>query len=128
MGEQKLNICGEKLHPPVDPSDDYQMVAVGIRKPKFFLNKKVFEQTDWEKKELKRVKRKGISKVTLLRKPKENFIKGKLVIYMEKSKVENFKSTHSFNCFEEEVDEIIGNLRNKGYKVKKTYFQNKLWK
>ena len=51
-----------------------------------------------------------------------------LIVYTKFSKVENYKSTHRFNCIKTDVPKILSNLEDKGYIINKVYFNNKTYK
>ena len=60
--------------------------------------------------------------------PKEETIYLPLIVYTKQSKVENYKSTHSFKCFKSDVNDILNDLRIKGYILNKVYFNSKPYK
>lgn len=122
------NIAGGRLCQPVDTSNDRMMVEEGIRVPLLNINRKVFERTQSEKNELKRVKTKYIPKGITLVKKHESSIPMQLVVYCKYSKVENFKSTHSYKCVLSEVPNILQSLKDSGYILKDVYFNDTIYK
>ncbi len=125
----KKNICGEELASPVDPQNDKEMVEAGIRKPLLFINRWIFKKSPPEKVELKRRKNKISPKGVYFEKAPKYNQKFKLVVYMKYSqKIKNFKSTHSFECYENEIPTILRLLEDEGYVIKRVFFNNKTYK
>jgi len=125
----KKNICGEELASPVDPKNDKEMVEAGIRKPLLFINRWIFKKSIPEKVELKRKKNKVSPKGAYFEKAPKYNQKFKLVVYMKYSQqIKNFKSTHSFECYENEIPTILRLLKDEGYIINKVFFNNKTYK
>jgi hypothetical protein len=121
------NIVGGKLRPPVNTEDDRMMIEEGIRVPLLNINREVFKKTQSEKRELKLKKTKTSPKGIKLVQPYELNIPMDLIVYCKYSKVQNFKSTHSFKCLKSEVPTILQSLKDSGYILNKVYFNNKLY-
>jgi len=124
----KKNICGGELASPVDPKNDKEMVEAGIRKPLLFINRWIFKKSISEKVELKRKKNKISPKGAHFEKNLFPNQKLKLVVYMKYSPVKNFKSTHSFECYENEIPTILRLLKDEGYIINKVFFNNKIYR
>ena len=61
--------------------------------------------------------------------PKEDIVQMSLIVYTKhSSKVQNYKSTHSYKCFKNDISDILNNLRVIGYNIGKVYFNNKSYK
>jgi protein gp37 len=56
---------------------------------------------------------------------REELVQLPLIIYTKKSKVENYKSTHSYKCFRNSVNDLITSLVDRGYIIHKIYYNNK---
>ena len=122
---KQSNIVGGKLLDRIDVKNDYTMVEAGIRKPKLEINRSVFEHTASEKIRLKLEKRKGGFESTDFKIVKPSLHKFKLVIYMKKSPVKNFKSTHSLLVYKEDIDSVLSSFKHEGYIINKVYFNNR---
>lgn len=125
----KLNIAGGRLCQPVDTSNDRMMVDEGLRVPPLSINRKVFEKTQSEKNELKRIKTKNSPKGIKFIQKYESLIPMQLVVYCKYSpKVVDFKSTHSYKCLLSEVSGILQSLKDSGYIIKDVYFNDTIYK
>lgn len=122
---KQSNIAGGKLLDRIDVKNDYAMVEAGIRKPKLEINRSVFEHTASEKIRLKLEKRKGGFESTDFKIVKPSLHKFKLVVYMKKSSVKNFKSTHSLLVYKEDIDSVLSSFKDEGYVINKVYFNNR---
>lgn len=122
---KQSNIAGGKLLDRIDVKNDSAMVEAGIRKPKLEINRSVFEHTASEKIRLKLEKRRGGFESTDFKIVKPSLHKFKLVVYMKKSPVKNFKSTHSLLVYKEDVDSILASFKHEGYIINKVYFNNR---
>jgi hypothetical protein len=60
--------------------------------------------------------------------PKEDIVQMPLIVYTKHSKVQNYKSTHSYRCFKNDISDILNNLRVLGYNIGKVYFNSKPYK
>jgi len=111
---------------PIQPNNDLWMVQNGLRNPLVSINRSIFEHTISEKRELK-LKRKNVKfgSSSDFKFQKEDNSKYNLIVYMKHSpKVDKFKSTHPFKCYKNEVENILANLKEQGYKIGKVYFNN----
>jgi hypothetical protein len=107
---KKLNICGEKLHPPIDTKSDAVMVKEGIRVPKLTIDRKCWEKSQEEKDKLKKVKNK-LSPTASIPRPK-NVEKKKLIVYfLNESKTNRFRTTESVMCEHLLIADVIERLR-----------------
>ncbi len=89
------------------------------------ISHEIFKKDPDEKRVLKQVKYKKKFESAGIKKLDGSLTKSKLIVYMNKSNVENFKSTHSFTCYKNEVFSIINSLKSNGYNIKKVYYNNK---
>ena len=119
--KKSTNIVGGKLAASVNCDNDGMMVREGLRVPQLFINHSVFEKSEFEKKELKKLKFKK-EFPTIHTKPNRELSQHRLTIYMGKSNVKNYKSTHSFMCYKHEINSIISSLQDVGYKVSKVFY------
>jgi len=96
-------------YPPIHTENDEEMVAVGLRQPKYIAHPEIHVKTTWEKEELKRLKSncKPISDHYYLPTP-HNIVKGRLTIYYKNVKKDKFfKTTESILCFKSEVQDVL---------------------
>ena len=96
-------------YPPIHPENDEEMVAVGLRQPKYISHPEVHIKTIYEKEELKRLKSncKPISKYWYNPEP-HDIVKGKLTIYYKNVKKDKlFRTTETIMCFKDEVQDIL---------------------
>lgn len=121
---KQVNICGGKLYSPVNCADDAQMVREGLRVPNLFIDTKVFEKTEFEKKQLRLLKNKKQFD-TMYKTPNREHLQHRLTVYMKKSNVRNYKSTHSFMCYSYEIPGILSMLKDNNYVINKAYYNHK---
>lgn len=122
--KKQVNICGGKLYPTVNPNNDGQMVREGLRVPNLIIDRKVFEKSEFEKKQLKLLKFKK-EFGTMYKAPNREHLQHRLTVYMKKSNVRNYKSTHSFMCYSYEVQGILSMLRDNNYVINVVYYNHK---
>lgn len=113
-------------HGPIDCNDDLLMVHLGLRQPILVRHPELHIKTKFEKEELKRLKSNctPISrKSPTINSPRE-YIMGRLTVYLKNiEKSSTFKTTRSFKCFKNEVEDILEGLRNDKLIVNKYYFK-----
>ena len=96
-------------YPPIHPENDEEMVAVGLRQPKYISHPEVHIKTMYEKEELKKLRSncKPISKYWFVPKP-HDIVKGRLTIYYKNVKKDKlFRTTETIMCFKDEVQDIL---------------------
>jgi len=83
------------------------------------------EKTPQERKEIKLMKSLHKEKLHgVFFTPYERY-KSRLIVYTKYSKVEGYRSTHSFVCFKSEVNTHLQELKDAGYIINKAYFNGK---
>ena len=120
------NICGGELRQPVDTEDDILMVSLGLRQPLAIRHPELYIKTEYEKKELSRLKASSpaISRTSAVAKEPHEIVEGRLTVYLKNTeKSSTFRTTRTFKCFRNEVNDILGNLRNDRLIINKHYFK-----
>ena len=119
--QKKTNICGGKLMPAVNVSDDMHMTMSGLRQPKFQINPLVFKKTKEEKLAVKKAKTKYSPGTVYIQ--KSNSV-GKLVIHVENIEhKKDFKTTYTYHDVrKEDIRDYEKIIEHKKLKIKKSYF------
>ena len=116
---------------PLRCDDDAFMVRECIRKPILSLNSEMFIKSDEEKHDLSKMRKictepQGKS---ICIKESFEYAPLKLVVYCANpKKLIDLKTTHSFQCFKSEIEDILSDLRDEKYVIKKVYYNNHSYK
>lgn len=104
----KVNICGGKLMGEVHPTDDNEMVYLGLRPPKIVRNPNLYIKTQAERDEIAKYNHIKISGGSIHVRKSHESIKGRLTMYFKNTKKEkDFKTTESIICFKSEVNSFL---------------------
>lgn len=121
----KVNICGGKLMGEVHPSDDNEMVYLGLRPPLIIRNPNLHVKTEAEREEIKKNSHLKVSGGSTHTRTKREVIKGRLTMYFENTKKDpNFKTTESVICFKHEVNGCLRERREEDKLTIKKYHFN----
>lgn len=124
--KMERNICGGKLHSPINTESDILMMTLGLRSNHYEIDREVFKKSYGDKARLKKAKTKSSPKEIIIRSNhnQDRSRIGNLVVYVENTEKSNtFKTTYSFRGIKEsEKDNIIFRLTRKGLKIKNAYF------
>lgn len=122
---KNVNICGEPLRPPIDPKNDGMMVRENLRLRPLVLNREIFKKTDSEKRLLKNIKykKKFPNSTPHSSSSKQRHVYKATVYLINKKKDKNFKTTHSFYCYDKhnknEVKDMLKIFNIKDEDIKK---------
>lgn len=125
----KFNMYGGKQHPPIDVSNQEEMVIAGLHPKPLLINKTLFVKTNNERIILKRIKtNKQPSNITFTNKfpEKSSETPKSLIVYVKNDKKQkDFKTTHHFICKFGEIPYIIRDLSNSRLIITKMSFNKK---
>lgn len=122
----KKNMCGGKLFTPIKSHDDFYMTFIANLRNPLIKYQRPLRKSREEKELLKKAKANssGLSNKVIFDYNKREVSKGKLTVYVDNTKHEkDFKTTHSYECYKSDVNDILLSLKNKGLVVKNNYFR-----
>ena len=123
-----INIAGGTLRAPVDTDDDFLMEVLNVRHRQ---SKDFYVPEEGEETFVHNHKRKFANIVVKDNNYKyvnenTNTIKYKLIVYLKnKDKSNKFITTKRFDCYPNDVNNVISDLTNQGLMINKVYFNGK---
>ena len=118
-GFDKYNMYGNKQQAPIDVKDTQAMIHAKLHPPFLRIDRTLFQKSDYEKKMLKKIRKKGPDTPSITRPKTASLPVFRVTVYTENLKKNNlFKTTHSFKIRQNELFGIFDLLNRNGYKIK----------